>query len=95
MTLTVPRRPVTEAQRRISPIEREVAESGCYLLSEAADIIGVAPITLRRLLKNPEVKAPSRELIRGGYKSYLYTQEDLVELKRYFGSRSTIQKRSA
>lgn len=93
--LTKPRMPVTVPSRRISPIEREVAESGCYRLSEAAGMLNVAPITLRRLLKSSEVQAPSRELVRGGYKTYLYTPDDIKELQRYFGARSTIQKRSA
>lgn len=93
--LTKPRVPVTAPSRRISPIERAVAESGCFRLSEAADMLSVAPITLRRLLKSEDVKAPSRELVRGGYKTYLYTPEDIKELQRYFDARSTIQKRSA
>lgn len=97
--LTKPRTPVMAPSRRISPIERAVAESGCYRLSEAAEMLGVAPITLRRLLKKPGINAPSKELVHEGengeYRTYLYTPADIKELKRYFEGRTTIQKRSA
>lgn len=95
MTLMNPRTPVTEAQRRISPIERAVAETGHLRLSEAAEILKVAPITLRRLLKNPEISAPSNEITQGGYKTYLYTPDDMKELESYFQSRTRLKKRSA
>lgn len=94
MTVMNPRAPVTEAQRRISPIERAVAETGYLRLSEAAEILDVAPITLRRLLKNPDISAPSSEISRGGYKTYLYTPEDLKELQGYFKDRTQIKKRN-
>lgn len=70
----------------ISPADRLVsAQQGTfYKLSEAAQILGVSSTTLRRLMRNDAVKAPSFQVRQRKMKVYLYTPEDLIELREYF-----------
>lgn len=69
-----------------SPIDLAIArlDGTYYKMSEAAKLVGVSQITLRRLLDNESVKAPSEELVMGKVVTYLYTPEDIKELKEHF-----------
>lgn len=69
---------VTPADRLISNLD------GTYFkLSEAAKILNTSATTLRRLMKNPAISAPSYQVRQGQMYMYLYTPEDLKELKAY------------
>lgn len=58
-----------------------------YMVSEVAQILGKDPMTIRRAMYNKRVKAPSFETRRGGMRIYLYTVDDIQELKEYFAPR--------
>jgi hypothetical protein len=55
-----------------------------YLLAEAAEIVGVAKNTLRRLIVTDKVEAPSLIGHLGEMSFYIFTPEDISELKRYY-----------
>lgn len=92
--------PREEAARsdKVSPADRLVSnlEGTYYKLTEAAKIVGVSPTTLRRLMKLPNtgVKAPSFQIVQGEMLVYLFTEDDIAELKRHFGLQQP-QKRLA
>jgi predicted site-specific integrase-resolvase len=50
-----------------------------YNLRDAASLIGVAPITLRRWLLSHKVREVARD--RNGWR--FFTKQDLVRIKRY------------
>lgn len=62
-------------------------------VSEVADILGVSQATLRRLTDSDAVKAPSQEYRVGKWWVYLYTEEDVQELKEHFQQR--VQSRNS
>ena len=70
----------------ISPAARLVSslDGQYYLLSEVADILNKDQMTIRRAMYRGRVKAPSYEVMEGKMKVYLYTPEDIVELREYF-----------
>ena len=78
-----PRVRAKEKPTRVSSVDKLISEldGTYYKLSEAAQILDVAPITLRRLLKKEGITAPSFELQMGNIYVYLYTPADLKELK--------------
>lgn len=85
MTRVRPRQRHRRSAQR-SPIDLAIArlDGTYYKMSEAAKLVGVSQITLRRLLDNEDVKAPSEELVMGKAVTYLYTPEDIRELKEHF-----------
>ena len=82
-----PRRGSFADPEKISPAEKIMAElpGTYYRLAEVSKIIGVSPKTLRRLIHSGRTKAPSQQISVGGMKMYLYTPEDIQELKNYYG----------
>lgn len=81
---------------RLSPADRLVSEldGEFYKLSEVAEIVGVSQMTLRRLLHNDKIDAPSYQIKRGKMTIYVYTPEDIQEIKRYYqSSRLPIKRR--
>lgn len=87
------RRPKTTGNQ-MSPVDREIAklDGVYYKLREAAPLVGVSPTTLRRLLSSDEVKAPSKELLLGQMVVYLYTPEDIEELREYYRTRRSSRR---
>lgn len=73
--------------KRISPVDRIMAEldGTYYRLSEVAKILNRSPGTIRRHIGRPGLKAPSYQIERGKLQIYLYTPQDIEELKGYFG----------
>lgn len=69
----------------VSPADRLISnlEGTFYKLTEAAKILGVSSATLRRMMKNDEIKAPSYKVRQGGMYMYLYTPEDIAELRQF------------
>jgi hypothetical protein len=53
-------------------------------LTDVAREVGVHPETLRRLCRTDKVNAPSHAVQQGGMTMYLFTPEDVDELKSYF-----------
>ena len=80
----------------VSPADRLVSEldGTYYKLTEAAKILNVAPITLRRLMRKHGIKAPSYQVNQGEMKVYLYTPDDLEELSEYFIAQRTPTERT-
>lgn len=70
----------------VTPVDRVMAElpGVYYRLSEVAEMVGVHHKTLRRLIRKGVTKAPSKQFTRGGMRMYLYTPEDIEELKEHF-----------
>lgn len=76
---------------RITPAEAFVRSlgEGHYLLSEVADKVGVAQQTLRRLIRDPDkkIKAPSFIGHQGKMPIYVFTEEDVAEIRAHYQSR--------
>lgn len=74
-----------------SPAARLVSalDGQYYLLSEVAEILGKSQMTIRRAMYNKRVKAPSLELNQGKMKIYLYTTDDIQELRDYYAPQVT------
>lgn len=83
----------------VSPADRLVSnlDGTYYKLTEAAEILEVSPTTLRRLMRkaNTGLKAPSYQITQGNMKVYLYSQDDLTELRLYFAPGRVPSKRKA
>lgn len=52
-------------------------------IGEAAELVGRSPRTLRRWRKSGEVLAPTGVAIVGNREVYLYSPEDIAELRAY------------
>ena len=59
------------------------------ILSEVAATLKVSAPALRRLLGKEGLKAPSKEYRSGNYWVYIYTPEDVRELREHFDQRIT------
>lgn len=91
MTLRPRKQGETITSDRVTPAEAYVRSlgEGHYLLSEVADKVGVAPQTLRRLIKDPEkkVKAPTYIGHQGKMPIYVFTDEDVTEIAAHYSAR--------
>lgn len=89
-----PRDPEQEKETFLSPADRLVADlpRPYYKLSDVAKILNKSPATIRRLMRGKKVKAPSYKIEQGGMLVYLFTPEDIEEIRAYYGSQ-TPQKR--
>lgn len=63
------------------------------MVSEVAEILKKSQITIRRAMYDKKVNAPSLEVEQGGMKVYLYTPEDIQELKAYFAPKLTTRRK--
>ena len=81
----------TADPERLTPAEAYVRSlgEGFYMLSEVAEKAGVSPQTLRRLIKDPhkKVKAPSFVGNLSSMEIYVFTEEDVAEVKAHYQSR--------
>lgn len=81
----------TFTSNRVTPAEKYVREleGEYYLLSEVAEKVGVAPGTLRRLIKSPtkKVNAPSFVGHQGAMPLYIFSKDDLEEIRTYYATR--------
>lgn len=71
---------------RKSPADQLLSDlDGDYMkLTDVAAVVGVHQETLRRLCRTEKVNAPSKAVKQGGMIMYLFTPEDVLELKQYF-----------
>lgn len=78
----------------ISPAARLVSslDGQYYLLSEVADILNKDQMTIRRAMYKGRVNAPSYEVWEGKMKVYIYTADDIQELREYFEPKLTRRK---
>jgi excisionase family DNA binding protein len=72
--------------KKLSPAERHVRSLGgdFLMVSEVADVLNVSVSTVRKLITNEDLDAPSF-FVKFGEKTqiYLYTQKDVEELRDY------------
>lgn len=61
-------------------------EGDYYMVSDVAKILDKSPITIRRAMYDKKVKAPSKQVKQGGMTVYLYTAEDIEELRKHFAA---------
>jgi hypothetical protein len=52
-----------------------------YLTSQVSEITGIPAETLRTWRVRKQMQAPSKFIVVGEIKVYLYTEEDLVEIR--------------
>lgn len=74
-----------------SPAARLVSglDGQYYLVTEVAEMLDKDPMTIRRAMYSKKVSAPSFEVKQGKMKVYLYTPEDIQELREYFSPKLT------
>lgn len=86
-----------KAQTRISPATRILNEldGEWYTMGQTAEKIGVHIETLRRLCRTDRVKAPSNAVQQGQLVIYLFTPEDVEEVRQYFNGRDEKQEEGA
>lgn len=82
-----------QAQSRTSPAQRiiESLDGDFKTMRQTAQEVGVHIETLRRLCRTDRVKAPSKATKSGKLVIYLFTPEDVQEVKDYFSDRDVLQ----
>lgn len=82
-------------KRGVSPADRLISslDGTYYKTSEAAELVEISEITLRRLIHKNRVKAPTHLVRQGKAYYYLFTPEDIEELRDYYGHRGTVERR--
>lgn len=86
------KKPKVETPRE-SPVMKYVRnlEGGPYLTAiEVAKEVGVSVQAIRKYAKSSDLKAPSKYAPFGNLKIYLYTQEDVQEIKDYLSGRQQV-----
>lgn len=73
-------------ERKATPVDRLMADldGTYYRISEVAKMLDKSPHTVRRHIGKPGLKAPSYQIKQGGLEIYLYTPDDVEELRKYF-----------
>ena len=81
-----------QAESKISPAQRiiEALDGEYYTMRQTAEMCGVHIETLRRLCRTTRVKAPSNATKSGKMVIYLFTPEDVEEVKAYFEGRGKL-----
>jgi len=82
-----------KGETRISPAQRIIdsLDGDFKTMRQTAELVGVHIETLRRLCRTPRVKAPSKATKQGKLVIYLFTPEDVEEVKAYFNQRDKLQ----
>ena len=82
-----------KAQTRTSPATRILREldGEYYTMRQVAEMVDVHIETLRRLCRTSRVNGPSNAVQQGQLVIYLFTHEDVAEIKEYFGSKDKSQ----
>lgn len=81
-----------KAETRVSPAQRiiESLDGDFKTMRQVAEEVGVHVETLRRLCRTPRVKAPSKATKSGKLVIYLFTPEDVEEVREYFDNRERL-----
>lgn len=61
----------------------EALGAGHHRLMEVASILGVSESTMRRWLKDDSLNAPTYQITHGEMTTYVYTDEDVEELRAH------------
>ena len=70
------RSPVVRLFRSLPP--------GLYMSSrEVADELGVSSSLIRKMARREELNAPTTCIVSGKFRAYLYTKEDVDEIRQY------------
>lgn len=95
MSEVTPRQQSDDSEVFVSPADRLISslEGTYFKLTEVADLLGKSEITLRRLIKKNVVKAPSFQIRQGENLYYLYTPDDVEELRKYYGNMQKVEPR--
>jgi hypothetical protein len=82
-----------KAETRVSPANRilQELEGEYYSMRQTAEMVGVHIETLRRLCRTDRIKAPSKATRQGKLVIYLFTPEDVEEVRDYFEGRDRTQ----
>jgi len=82
-----------KAETRQAPASRilEQLEGEYFSMRQTAEMVGVHIETLRRLCRTPRVKAPSKATRQGKMVIYLFTPEDVEEVRQYFAGKDRKQ----
>jgi len=72
--------------RKPTPVDRLMAnlDGTYYRISEVAKMLDKSSHTVRRTIGKPGIHAPSYQVKQGGLEIYLYTPEDVEELREHF-----------
>jgi hypothetical protein len=81
-----------KAETRTSPAQRiiDALPGKFYTMRQTAEMCGVHIETLRRLCRTDRVTAPSKATKSGKMVIYLFTPEDVEEVKDYFNGREEL-----
>ena len=80
--------------KRMDPSTRFVRalDGDFYMLREAAEMLGVSTQTLRKTVHDEKINAPSFWVMFGKLKIYLYTRDDIEEVRAWFKAREEVYK---
>lgn len=83
--------------KRTSPATRiiESLDGEYYTMRQTAEMIDVHIETLRRICRTSRVKAPSKATTQGQLVIYLFTPEDVEEVREYFHGKDEQQEKGA
>lgn len=93
-------RPDTGAESKVTKLRYAKGESpamayvrslgmNAIVASEVAETLGVSTNLVRKWVKDPEIKAPTYEVPYGKNKIYLFTPEDVEELRKIVAAQRT------
>jgi len=82
------------SEKRMDPSTRFVRslDGEYFMLREAAEILGISSQSLRKTVHTKDVEAPSFWVMFGKLKIYLYTREDIEEVRAWLKAREEIYK---
>lgn len=94
MNMILPRQSRSEDEF-VPPSDRLISSlpGTYYKLSEVSILVGRSEASLRRLMRKRLLKAPSYQVDQGKNTYYLYTPEDVAEIKHHYEQEATVRKR--
>ena len=86
---------MTKRENFVPPADRLLSDldGTYYKLTEVGKLVGVSESRLRRLIRNTSVTAPSRQIWQGGMKVFLYSPEDVEEVREHFKNHIRVEDR--
>lgn len=85
-----------QTESRTSPAQRVIdkLDGEYYTMRQTAQMCGVHIETLRRLCRTDRVGAPTKATKAGKMVIYLFTPDDVQEVKDYFNGRDRLQEQT-
>jgi len=83
-----------DVSKRMDPSTRFVRslDGEYFMLREVAAMLGISTQSLRKTVPNKSIEAPSFWVMFGKLKIYLYTRDDIDELRKHLEERSEVFK---